>query len=84
MLVRGQNMSASHSRLARSTLLSKTETADPPERGAFSPYRSAVTDSNPYVLETFQTYRVRGEAVNPMQSQDFHLFSTVGELPSKN
>ena len=29
------------------------------------------------VLETFQSYRAPATAVNPLRSQDFHLFSTV-------
>jgi len=29
------------------------------------------------VLETFQSYRAPATAVNPLKSQDFHLFSTV-------
>jgi hypothetical protein len=29
------------------------------------------------VLETFQSYRATATAVNPLRSQDFHLFSTV-------
>ena len=33
--------------------------------------------ANPYVLETLQTYRVPGSAVNPPRPQVFHLFSTV-------
>ena len=37
----------------------------------------ACTEANPYVLETFQTYRVLRSVVNPLQSQDFHLFPTV-------
>jgi hypothetical protein len=28
-------------------------------------------------LETFQSYRARATAVNPLPAQDFHLFSTV-------
>ena len=31
----------------------------------------------PAVLETFQSYRDRATAVNPLREQDFHLFSTV-------
>ena len=38
---------------------------------------------NPYVLETFQPYRPRATAVNPLKSQDFHLISTAGESASR-
>jgi hypothetical protein len=40
--------------------------------------RTDSPEGNPYVLETFQPYRVSFSAVNPLQSQDFHLFCTMG------
>lgn len=45
--------------------------------GALS-VRTDSPEGNPYVLETFQPYRVGSSAVNPLQSQDFHLFCTIG------
>ena len=58
-------------------LLSKT---DPHFRlsGAFSVRRDPLQDLG--VLETFQNYRAPATAVNPLRSQDFHLFSTAGSV----
>jgi hypothetical protein len=44
--------------------------------GAFS-VRTKHTSALAHVLETFQSYRVPGIAVNPLRAQDFHLISTV-------
>ena len=68
------------SQLARSTFCQRP-IRFPPERCAFSPYR--LPSGNPYVLETFQTYRLLVAAVNPLKSQDFHLISTAGEFTSR-
>lgn len=68
------------SQLARSTFCQRPNRF-PPERSAFSPYESHVTDGNPYVLETFQPYRVASRSVNRLESQDFHLIFTKGTLP---
>ena len=48
--------------------------------GALS-VRPDSPEGNPDVLETFQPYRVGSSAVNPLQSQDFHLFCTMGSCP---
>jgi hypothetical protein len=48
--------------------------------GALS-VRTRSPCGNPHVLETFQPYRVGSSAVNPLQSQDFHLFCTTGSCP---
>ncbi len=45
--------------------------------GAPSVRTNPAIDGNPYVLETFQSYRAGANAVNPLKPQDFHLFSTA-------
>ena len=47
--------------------------------GALS-VRTEPLNGIPYVLETFQPYRVARSAVNPLQSQDFHLICTMGSI----
>ena len=60
-------------------LIVKDRKQDPPEGTVFSPERSC-TGATSSVLETFQTYRAELLTVNPLCSQDFHLFFTLGEL----
>jgi len=66
------------SQLARSTCCQRPNRPGPPERRAFSPCELTAIDRNSHVLETFQNYRFYRRTVNPLQSQDFHLFCTRG------
>ena len=43
------------------------------------PKPDGSTDTNQPVLETYTNYAFTRPTVNPLQSQDFHLFSTAGE-----
>ena len=57
----------------------------PPERALSVQNRPALTRAsraytNPPVLETCTNYASCATTVNPLRSQDFHLFSTTGEL----
>ena len=66
------------SRLARSTFCQRP-IRFPPERCAFSPPRSFAGFRRPRNLIKLRVHRT---AVNPLRSQDFHLFSTVCFLRS--
>jgi hypothetical protein len=55
-------------------LLSKT---DPHSRLSGAPSVRPNSRRNSCVLETLQTYPAVAATVNPLQSQDFHLFSTA-------